>query len=182
MKQLFLLIGISVLLTKANAQPIYLAQGANASFFSSTPVEDIAATSQSLTSLLNITTGEIQFNIPMRTFKFKKALMQEHFNEKYIESDKYPNGIFKGKINETIDWTKDGSYDITATGVLMVHGVDKAHTEKGKAIIKDGKINITSEFKVTVKDHNITIPKIVITNIAEIVDVRFNANYIPYKK
>ncbi len=182
MKKLLLFICISVLLIKANAQPIYIAQGASASFFSSTPVEDIAATSQSLTSLLNITTGEIQFNIPMRTFKFKKALMQEHFNEKYIESDKYPTGIFKGKINETIDWTKDGSYDITATGILTVHGVDKPHTEKGKATVKEGKINIASDFKVTVKDHNITIPKIVITNIAEIVDVQFNANYIPYKK
>lgn len=164
------------------SQPIYLAQGAKASFYSYTPVEDIAATSQSTTSVLNISNNEIAFNAPIRTFQFRKALMQEHFNEKYIESDKYPNASFKGKINETIDWTKDGTYDISATGVFSIHGVNKQHTEKGKAVIKDGKINITSEFKVAVKDHNITIPKIVMANIAEVVDVKINADYNPYKK
>ena len=166
----------------SKAQTIFLAQGAKASFFSATPVEDINANSQSMTSVLNIVNNEIAFNVPMRTFQFKKALMQEHFNEKYIESDKFPKASFKGKINETIDWTKDSTYNITATGILTLHGVDKPHTEKGIVIIKDGKINITSEFKVAVKDHNITIPKIVMTNIAEIIDVKLNADYNPYKK
>ncbi len=164
------------------AQPIYLAQGAKASFYSYTPVEDIAASSQSMTSVLNISNNEIAFNVPIRTFQFKKALMQEHFNEKYIESDKYPNSGFKGKINETIDWTKDGTYEITATGVFNIHGVDQQHTGKGKLIIKDGKFNITSAFNVTVKDHNITIPKIMMSNIAEVIEVKINADYVPYKK
>lgn len=167
---------------KTFSQPIYLAQGAKASFYSYTPVEDIAASSQSMTSVLNIASNEIQFKVPMRTFQFKKGLMQEHFNEKYIESDKYPDAGFKGKINESIDWTKDGTYDITSTGILNIHDVDKQHTEKGKLIIKDGKFNIASEFKVTVKDHNISIPKIMMSNIAEVVEVKINADYIPYKK
>ncbi len=164
------------------SQPIFLAQGAKASFYSYTPIEDIIANSQSMTSVLNITTNEIAFNVPITTFQFKKALMREHFNEKYIESDKYPNATFKGKVNETIDWTKDGSYDITAIGIFSIHGVDKEHTEKGKATIKEGKINIISEFKVSVKDHKITIPKIVNTNIAEVIEVKVNADYSPYKK
>ena len=182
MKKLFLIISVSLLGLTAKAQPIYLAQGAKASFFSTTPVEDIEAISQSMTSVLNSATGEIAFNIPLRTFQFKKALMQEHFNEKYVESDKYPNATFKGKVNETIDWVKEGSYDITATGIINLHGVDKQYTEKGKVTIKEGKISITSEFKVAVKDHNITIPKIVTTNIAEIIDVKLNAEYNSYKK
>ena len=166
----------------SSAQPIYMAQGAKASFFSSTPVEDIDATSQSMTSVLNTSSNDVGFSVPMRTFRFKKALMQEHFNEKYVESDKYPNATYKGKINEAIDWSKNGTYDITSTGILTVHGVEKPHTEKGKVIINDGKINITSEFTVTVKDHNITIPKIVMTNIAEVVNVKMEADYVPYKK
>ena len=182
MKILLLILCFVVSGIKSNSQIIYLAQGAKVSFFSSTPIEDIDATSQSMTSVINISTNEIAFNIPIRTFQFKRALMREHFNEKYIESDKFPNATFKGKINEPIDWTKDGSYDITATGILTLHGVDKQHTEKGKAVVKDGKINITSSFKAAVKDHNITIPKIVMTNIAEIVEVKLNADYIPYKK
>lgn len=183
MKKDFLI--VSLLLSIAmplSGQTIYLAQGAKASFYSYTPVEDIAASSQSMTSVLNTATNDIAFNVPMSSFKFKKALMQEHFNEKYIESDKYPNAGFKGKINETIDWKREGTYDITATGVFTIHGVDKLHTEKGKAVIKEGKINITADFKVTVKDHNITIPKILVTNIAEVVDVKMEADYIPYKK
>ena len=182
MKIILLIICFVVVGIKANTQTIYLAQGAKTSFFSATPIEDISATSESMTSVLNISTNEIAFNVPIRTFQFKKALMREHFNEKYIESDKYPNATFKGKINEKIDWTRDGTYDITATGVLTLHGVDKQHTEKGKAVVKDGKINITSSFKAAVKDHNITIPKIMMTNIAEIIDVHLNADYTPYKK
>ena len=168
--------------TVVRAQSVYIAQGAKVSFFSTTPVEDIDASSQSMTSVLNITNGEIAFTVPVSTLKFKKALMEEHFNEKYIESEKYPQASFKGKINETIDWTKEGTYEISSTGVFNIHGVDKPHIDKGKAVIKDGKITITSAFKVAIRDHNITVPKIVTANIAEIIDVKISADYVPYKK
>jgi hypothetical protein len=164
------------------AQPIYLATGGNCSFFSSTPVEDIDAHSESLNSVINTATGEIQFKVPMKSFKFKKALMQEHFNEKYIESDKFPYATFKGKINELIDYTKDGVYDISTTGVFNVHGVDHLHTEKGRIIVKAGTFTIESSFKVMLKDHHIVIPRIVVANISEVIDVKINCNYSPYKK
>ncbi len=164
------------------AQPVYLATGGSCSFFSRTPVEDIDAHSESMSAVLNTQTKEILFKVPMSTFKFKKALMQEHFNEKYVESEKFPYATFKGKINEEVDFTKDGSTEVTSTGVMNIHGIDQPMTEKGVITIKDGKISINSEFKIALKDYQISIPKIVVSNIAEIIDVKMNCAFSPYKK
>jgi hypothetical protein len=84
------------------------------SLYSKAPIEDIDALSDKGTSVFNAATGELAFSVPIRSFKFDKALMQEHFNENYMESDKYPQAIFKGKINEKPDVTKDGIYPVTA--------------------------------------------------------------------
>jgi hypothetical protein len=170
------------LAASAAAQPVYLATGGHCAFFSSTPVEDISAVSENLNSVLNATTKEIQFKVAMTSFRFKKALMQEHFNEKYVESHKYPYAVFRGKINEDVDLTRDGTYDVTADGIFNVHGVDKQHTEKGKVTIKDGVVSLESSFKVALKDHNIEVPKIVVANISEVIDVTINCSYTPYKK
>ena len=161
---------------------IYLCKGGSISFFSETPIENIDAHSTNLNSILNTSTGEVVFMVPITSFKFAKALMQEHFNEKYLESDKFPSATFKGKINETIDYTKDGTYPITATGKLTVHGVEKERTEKGTLTIKNGVISIETSFKVLVKDHNVEIPTLVMQNIAEAVLVKINATYAAYKK
>lgn len=165
-----------------NAQSIYLATGGNGKFFSETNVENIDAKTNSLTSVLNIASKEIAFTVPLRTFKFKSALMEEHFNEKYVESEKYPNSTFKGKINETIDWTKDGVYDITATGIFNLHGVDQQRTEKGKATVKDGKITIDCIFNVKLTDYKIEVPKLVMANIAPDMNITINCTYALYKK
>ena len=82
----------------------------------------------------------------MKTFTFKKALMQEQFNTKYVDSKKFPFAIFKGVINEAIDLTKDGVFEVTATGILNIHGIDKQITEIGTITIKSGKFNIKNEF------------------------------------
>ncbi len=165
-----------------NAQPVYLATGGKCNFHSYTPVEDINANSESLNSVLNTSTNDIQFKVPLTSFHFAKALMQEHFNEKYVESAKYPFATFKGKINETIDFSKDGVYEITATGIFNIHNADMLHTEKGTLTIKDGVVTLDGTFKVALKDHNIEIPKIVIANIAEIIDVKYSCQYAAYKK
>lgn len=178
------LLFLSVLLISysvVNAQ-IYLATGGKCSFFSSTPVEDIHATSETLNSVLNTSTGEIQFKVPLTSFHFKKALMQEHFNENYVESDKYPFATFKGTINEKIDYTKDGVYEITATGIFTIHNIGKNHTETGKLTVKDGRLQLEGAFKVALKDHRIEVPKIVIANISQIIDVKFSCTYLPYQK
>jgi polyisoprenoid-binding protein YceI len=107
--------------------------------------------------------------------------MEEHFNEKYMESEKYPNSIFSGKINETIDYTKDGSYDVTVTGKLNIHGVEQLRTFKGKVMVKDQSIQLISDFKVKLADHNIDIPKLVVAKIAEVIDVHVDTTLIPKK-
>jgi len=88
------------------SQNIFVCTNGEVTFFSKGPIEDIDATSKSMNSILNISTGEIVFVVPMTTFNFRKALMQEHFNEKYVESDKYPKGTYKGKINEKIEYSQ----------------------------------------------------------------------------
>lgn len=181
MKKVFFL--CLVLCTAAvYAQPVYVCNNGEVTFYSKTPLEDIDAVSNSLNSIYNTSSNEIVFVVQMTSFKFKKAMMQDHFNEKYVESDKYPKASYKGKINETVDVTKDGTYDVTTTGTLTIHGVDKPRTEKGKLTVKDGVISIQSEFKVALKEFNIEIPKLVMQNIAEVVDVNFSATYEPYKK
>jgi hypothetical protein len=169
---LFFFVSISV-----QSQNIYLCRTGEITFFSKAPLEDIEAKSQSLNSVLNIVNNELVFFVPMRSFKFKKALMQEHFNEKYVASDKFPNATYKGKIITAIDYSKDGEYEITATGIFTVHGVEKQRTDKGRLIIKGGTITIQSEFIVALKDHNIKIPKLLTEYITETVKVNFSINY-----
>ena len=109
-------------------------------------------------------------------------MMQEHFNEKYLESEKFPYADFKGKINEEVNFSIDTTMQVTATGVLNMHGVTQTITETGSLIIKDKKIRIACEFHVSIKDYNIRIPKIVVANVAEIVDVKLDCNFSPYQK
>jgi hypothetical protein len=164
------------------AQTVFLATGGKVSFFSETKAENIDATTSSMTSVLNTSTGDIVFTVPLRTFKFKKSLMEEHFNEKYVESEKYPKSVFKARVNEKIDWTKDGVYNVTATGTFDLHGVTKEVTENGKITIKDGKILLECNFQVSLKDYKIDVPSIVSSVIADLIDVKMSCTYQPYKK
>jgi hypothetical protein len=174
---LFLLLSV----IKTNSQVCEFNNG-KASFFSEAPIENIDAHSAALASALNTATNEIVFVVPVNSFQFKKALMQEHFNEKYMESDKYPQATYKGKINEKIDWTKDGTYKITSTGAFTVHGVSRERTDTAQAIISQGKIAIEGAFWVKLADHHITIPKLLFKNIAEVINVKFSGEYLPVKK
>ena len=182
MKKIISFLFLVVVIQTAQGQNIFRCSSGEVTFYSQAPIEDITATSNSMNSILNTSNNEIVFVVSMRSFKFKKAMMEDHFNEKYIESDKYPNTTYKGKINETVDYTKDGEYEITSTGTLNIHGVDKERTEKGKLVIKNGVISIQSEFNVAIKDHNIEVPKLLAQNIAETVNVKFTAQYEPFKK
>lgn len=182
MKKTLSFIFILFLSLSLKAQSIYSCTNGEVTFYSKAPIEDIDATSQSMNSILNTANSEIVFIVPMTSFKFKKAMMQEHFNDKYVESDKFPTATYKGKINETIVYAKDAEYEITSTGLLTIHGVEQQRTEKGRLSIKDGNISVQSEFNVALKDHNIQIPKLLMENIAEEVKVNFSANYAPFKK
>lgn len=164
----------------ANAQLFSTSNGA-ISFFSKTPIENIEAKSTQALSVLNASTRELVFRVTNTTFKFPNKLMEEHFNEKYIESEKYPNSIFKGKINEEVDLSKDGEYKVTVTGKLLIHGVEQDRTIPGTIIVRDGAISLLSTFKVKEADHKIEIPKLVVAKIAEELDVNVDAKLLPKK-
>ena len=108
--------------------------------------------------------------------------MQEHFNENYMESKKYPNASFRGKVNERVDYKTNGENKVSCTGNLTIHGVSKPVTLTGTLKVEDGKITIDSKFTVKLVDYKIDVPKIVFQNIAEDIQVTMNAVYSPYMK
>lgn len=161
---------------------VYKSSEGIVSFFSVAPIENIDATSNDIVSLINTSTNEIVFRVPISTFQFKKKKMQTDFNENFMESEKYPDAAYKGKINKKIDWAKNGTYKITSKGKLTIHGVENERTDTATVSIKNGKITMKGEFKVRVADHNIKIPKLLFEKIAEVVTVKFNMSYSPYKE
>jgi polyisoprenoid-binding protein YceI len=163
-------------------QDLYTCKNANISLFSSAPLEDIAANTSTGTSVYNATTGELVFSVNISSFRFKKSLMQEHFNSDYMESDKYPKATFKGKIQQPIDVTKNGSYPVTVSGELDVHGVKQTRIIPGTITINNGNITMASEFMVKCVDHRIDIPKLVFHNIAETIKMNVSATYSSVKK
>lgn len=149
-------------------------------FFSTTPIEDISAVHSTSTSV--IVNDSIKFSLSNTGFVFPKPLMQEHFNENYMESPKYPKSTFRGKINEKTDLTKDGVYKVTCTGVMYMHGVEKNITVPGTFTVKGGEVNLIANFKAKLDDYKIARPKVVMEKIADEIDVKINANYAPFKK
>ncbi len=184
MKKLFLVAITVAGTTFFSKAQIYksIDKGVNVSFFSETPVENINAKSNIGSSLLNTSTDSVAFRVPVSSFQFEKALMQEHFNENYMETPKYPNASFRGKINEKVDYKKDGVYKVTCTGKLNMHGVDQLRTINGTITVKGNDVILDSEFLVKTADHKIEVPKVVFEKIAESIKVTVNAKYAPYVK
>ncbi len=118
----------------------------------------------------------------MRDFDFPNELMEEHFNENYIESEKYPKSTFKGKLDQTLDFSKNGTYDISATGVFTVHGQSQNRQIQGKVMVQEGEVQINTAFEVALIDHKIEVPKIVFVKIAQIIQVKTSYALKPYKK
>ncbi|HRE50715.1 MAG TPA: YceI family protein [Flavitalea sp.] len=155
----------------AGAQYVYSTDHAVISFFSSAPLEDIKATSNAGSAAIDAQTGSVYVKVQIRSFRFRKSLMQEHFNEKYMESDKYPYAEFKGKIVEDIGPLKDGEYAVTVRGNLDIHNVIKEYTVKVALKLTGEKMLASSTFNIRLADHKIRIPTIVTRNIAEIIEV-----------
>jgi len=179
MKRMFLSAAILIAVSfSANAQKYYTKNG-NISFFSKASLENIQADNNQVMSVLNTQTGDMQFSVLIKSFHFEKALMEEHFNENYLESDKFPKATFKGVISDVskISFTTDGMYNVSVTGDLTLHGVTKKITSTGTITVKGGKISADSKFNIKLADYNVSIPKLVKDNIAESVEVKVVALY-----
>jgi len=181
-KVLFLLI-VLMSFASISAQK-YVSKDGHIWFLASTPLEEIEAHNHQAASILDVSTGDVTFSLLMKSFEFKRALMQEHFNENYVESDKFPKATFKGKINDlpSIDFKKDGVYKVNVTGDLTIHGVTKNFTTPGTIEIKGGQIIAKSVFIVTPKEFDIKIPSLVENKIAKEVTVNVDITYNPYTK
>ena len=183
MKKVIYLAAIFISINSLCAQIYTAKEGATAiSFFSKAPLEDIEAVNKGAGIVLRASTADLQISISIQNFKFKNALMEEHFNENYMETEKYPKCIFKGKINETIDYTKDGENKVTVTGKLELHGVTKDVTFSGTMNKAGNEFILSTKFKIKVADYNIKVPSMYVKNIAEEVEVTFNTILVPFKK
>lgn len=165
--------------TNVVAQNKYFTRDGNISFYSDAPMEKIEAHNAKATSVLDAATGNIEFSVLMKAFEFEKALMQEHFNENYVESTKFPKATFKGKVEDVakIDFAKDGSYPVKVMGDMTLHGVTKPVATTGTVDVKGGKINAKSTFTLLNEDYNIAIPSLVKEKVAKEVKVMVDINY-----
>lgn len=150
-------------------------------FFSTTPAEDIEANNYASVGTIDPVSGDIVFVVPMQSFEFEKALMQEHFNsKKFLNTKANPKAKLTGKIAnlETVNFTSDGTYEAKVTGDLTINGVTKPVSEKATIVVKDGKISLNSIFNLTLADYEIAFKKgKPSTNIAKTVEVTVEAQY-----
>ncbi len=178
MKQLTTILLFAIMgLGSAQAQK-FITKTGNIRFFSSTPIEDIEAHNRQVNSALDQQTGDFVFKVLMKSFQFEKAMMQEHFNENYVESDKFPSATFTGKVINIseINFAKNGIYNSTVEGDLTIKGVTKKVSEKGTFEVKDGKVNGKSTFIVQLADYGIKIPNTVANNISKTIQIDVDVN------
>lgn len=159
----------------------YRLSSSEISFYSSAPLEDIAAHNTQAQSIFDISTGEIAFVVPIKGFQFRKSLMQEHFNENFMESDQYPHASFEGKL-VGFEANNSSTQQVTAEGKLTIHGMTHDVKIPGEVKVGNGQIQMNAKFPVKVADYEIEIPKVVFYNIAEVVDVTVKFNYEPYQQ
>ena len=171
---------IAVLPLLVNAQERYGTRSGHIAFYSETPIENIEANNHKASSVFDASTGAMEFAVLIKAFEFEKALMQEHFNENYMESNTFPKATFKGTMTGVgADELKvAGTYVVQVSGELTIHGVKKPVKTAGAiTVTADGKLKANSEFIVKPEDHGIKIPGVVRNNIAETITVKVLVDY-----
>lgn len=181
MKLIISTIVFFLIVVAAFPQGKYFTKTGKATFYSKAPLEDIDAKNNNAVSVFDKTTGQVEVVMLMKAFEFRKALMQEHFNENYIESDKFPKSVFKGLIGDLskVDFTKDGKYLASVSGKLSMHGETKDVTAPVTFTVNNGMITATSELKIMLEDYKILIPSLVKDKISKEVRVVIDINYEP---
>jgi polyisoprenoid-binding protein YceI len=173
-----------MLLSAASFGQRYITKNGHIWFHSEAPLETIEAHNRQVNAALDIKTGDMVFKVLMKSFIFEKALMQEHFNENYVESDKYPNATFQGKVTnvDDIDFGKEGSYDAEIEGKLTIHNITQDVAATGSFQVKPDVIEGNSKFSVAIANYNISIPGAVAGKIADVVDVYVDVKLQELKK
>lgn len=179
---LLILLHLLMLTGEVAAQNRYFTKTGYIWFFSKAPMEDIEAHNRKVVSFIDFATGELAFSVPMKEFEFRKSLMQQHFNENYVESEKYLKATFSGKYTnpQQVDLTRNAAYQVQVEGVLTIHGVDKKISAPGTLEVKKGKVRGKSAFTVAPKDFDITIPLLVREHIAKEITIYVDMLYQPY--
>jgi hypothetical protein len=172
MKRTLVIFLFLTLVFSANAQK-YMTKSGYLGLYSHTPMEDIKGDNNQVASVLDTSTGDIVFQALVKSFHFEKALMEEHFNENYMESEKFPKASFKGKITNlsSVNFSKPGLYDVTVEGDLTIHDVTNKVNVKGIIEVAPGGINANSKFPIVPEDYKINIPGVVREKIAKNLDV-----------
>lgn len=165
------------------AQNKFFTKTGKIDFFSKSSMEDIEAKNKTVTAVVDSKSGAIQFSVQMKGFEFEKKMMQEHFNENYVESSKYPKGEFKGTItnNADINYTKDGSYTVKVKGKLTMHGVTKDIETSGTVKVNGGKLDVNSVFNILLSDYKISIPAVVKEKVSNSIKITVDCKLEPLK-
>jgi hypothetical protein len=180
MKRYIFLLILACLAFTVNGQK-YITKNGFIGFFGHTAIEDIRAENNQVASILDTSTGEFVFQVLIKSFHFERALMEEHFNENYMESDEFPKSSFKGKITNlaSVDFIKNGTYEVNVVGDLNIHDVTNKISTKGTIEVSAGGIIATSRFNIIPEDYKINIPGIVRDKIAKSLEVSVSMKYSP---
>ena len=181
MKKAVFVLGLVIAASGVFAQDKFFTKTGKISFYSKATMENIEAHNRSVTAVLDSKTGNIQFSALVKGFEFEKALMQQHFNENYLESTKYPKAEFKGQIvnNADVNYAKDGTYNVKVKGQLTMHGETKDVETTGTITVKGDKLQAESDFNVQLADYKIKNDKL--NNISNTIRVSVNCSMEPLK-
>ena len=183
MKKIIFVFSALFLLAQAGQAQKFFTRDAKVKFSSETPMEKIEALNKSGTCVLDAATGKMEWKVLIKGFLFEKALMQEHFNENYLESSVYPNAQFKGQITNLneINFTQDGKYNVKTTGKMTMHGVERDVNIEGTLKVSKGTLEVLSNFVIKPEDYKIAIPSLVKDNIAKEIKVVVSTTLAPLK-
>lgn len=182
-KNLVAFVGLVLMTGAAHAQDRYFTKTGKIDFSSKAPLEDIEAKNKTVTAVLDTKTGAVQFEVQMKGFEFEKKLMQEHFNENYVESGKFPKATFKGNVanNSAVNYAKDGTYNVNVKGKMTIHGVTRDVEAPGTIKVNGGKIEAVSTFNIQLSDYNISIPSVVKDKISNNIRITVDTKLEPLK-
>jgi polyisoprenoid-binding protein YceI len=166
-----------------HAQDRYFTKTGKIEFYSKAPLEDIAAKNSTVTAVLDKNTGAFQFAVQMKSFEFEKALMQQHFNSNYVESDKFPQAEFRGAVanNAAVNYSKDGTYPVRVKGKLTIHNVTKDVEVPGTVKVVGGKVEALSTFGIKLSDYKISIPSPVKDKVSNNIKITVDTKLEPLK-